>query len=56
MLKRDVDYVVRDDDEIQIVDQNTGRIFADRTWQDGLHQAVEAKEGLKDEIGSAKCC
>ena len=46
VLKRDVDYVVRDD-EIQIVDQNTGRIFADRTWQDGLHQAVEAKEGLK---------
>lgn len=45
VLKRDVDYVVRDH-EVQIVDQNTGRIFADRTWQDGLHQAVEAKEGL----------
>lgn len=45
VLARDVDYVVRDD-EVQIVDQNTGRIFPDRTWQDGLHQAVEAKEGL----------
>ncbi len=45
VLTRDVDYVVREG-EVQIVDQNTGRIFADRTWQDGLHQAVEAKEGL----------
>lgn len=45
VLRRDVDYVVRDH-EVQIVDQNTGRIFADRSWQDGLHQAVEAKEGL----------
>jgi len=45
VLQRDVDYVVREE-EVQIVDQNTGRIFADRTWQDGLHQAVEAKEGL----------
>ena len=53
VLKREVDYVVRED-EVQIVDQNTGRIFADRTWQDGLHQAVEAKEGLK--IKSAPPC
>jgi preprotein translocase subunit SecA len=45
VLRREVDYVVRDG-EVQIVDQNTGRIFADRTWQDGLHQAVESKEGL----------
>ena len=42
---RDVDYVVRDG-EIMIVDQYTGRIFADRTWRDGLHQAVEAKEDV----------
>ena len=42
---RDVDYVVVDD-EVQIVDQNTGRIHPDRSWQDGLHQAVEAKENL----------
>ena len=44
-LRRDVDYVVRQE-KVQIVDQQTGRIFPDRTWQDGLHQAVEAKEGL----------
>jgi preprotein translocase subunit SecA len=44
-FRRDQHYVVVDD-EIQIVDQNTGRIFADRTWRDGLHQAVEAKEAV----------
>ena len=44
-FRRDVHYVVQDD-EVQIVDQNTGRIFADRTWSEGLHQAVLAKEGL----------
>lgn len=43
---RDQHYVLRDG-EVQIVDQNTGRIFADRTWRDGLHQAVEAKEGVE---------
>ena len=45
VLQRDVDYVVVEED-VQIVDQNTGRILADRTWQDGLHQAVEAKENV----------
>lgn len=45
VLQRDVDYVVVDED-VQIVDQNTGRIMSDRTWQDGLHQAVEAKENV----------
>jgi preprotein translocase subunit SecA len=45
VLRRDVHYVVQGD-EIQIVDATTGRIFADRTWQDGLHQAIEAKENL----------
>ena len=44
-FKRDVDYVVVDG-EVQIVDQYTGRILPDRTWQDGLHQAVEAKENV----------
>lgn len=44
-LERDVDYVIRDED-VCIVDQNTGRIFADRSWRDGLHQAVQAKEGV----------
>ena len=43
LFVRDVHYVVRDDD-VQIVDGSTGRIFEDRTWQDGLHQAIEAKE------------
>ena len=45
LLRRDVDYVVVDG-AVQIVDGSTGRIFSDRTWQDGLHQAVEAKEGV----------
>lgn len=45
LLERDVDYVIKDD-QVMIVDQYTGRIFADRTWRDGLHQAVEFKEGV----------
>jgi preprotein translocase subunit SecA len=44
-LRRDVHYIVRDD-EIHLVDQCTGRIFADRSWQEGLQQAVQAKEGV----------
>jgi len=43
LMQRDVDYVVVDD-KVKIVDQYTGRIFDERTWRDGLHQAVEAKE------------
>ncbi len=43
IYQRDVDYVVIDD-AVQIVDQHTGRIHAERTWRDGLHQAVETKE------------
>ena len=46
LLKRDVHYIIDDDSNVQIVDLSTGRIFTDRTWRDGLHQAVEAKEGL----------
>jgi preprotein translocase subunit SecA len=45
MLKRDVDYIVRDG-KIELVDQFTGRILEGRTYSDGLHQAIEAKEGL----------
>ena len=45
-FERDVHYVVYRD-EIRIVEQSTGRIFEDRSWQSGLHQAVEAKEGLE---------
>jgi preprotein translocase subunit SecA len=44
--KRDKDYVVRDG-EVVIVDEFTGRLQFGRRWSDGLHQAVEAKEGLK---------
>ncbi len=43
----DIDYVVdEEDDEIVIVDPNTGRLMKGRQWSDGLHQAVEAKEGI----------
>lgn len=41
---RDIHYVVYDN-RVQIVDPHTSRIFADRTWRNGLHQAVEVKEG-----------
>ncbi|MFK5927355.1 MAG: preprotein translocase subunit SecA [Desulfuromusa sp.] len=46
LFKRDVDYVVQDG-EVQIVDEFTGRLMPGRRWSDGLHQAVEAKEGVK---------
>jgi len=45
LLKRDIDYIVRDG-SIQLVDEFTGRIVRDRQWPDGLHEAVEIKEGL----------
>lgn len=45
VLQPGVDYVVCDG-EIQIVDQKTGRIFSERSWRDGLHQAVEALAGV----------
>ncbi len=48
LFKRDVDYVVNDG-EVQIVDEFTGRLMPGRRWSDGLHQAVEAKEGVKVE-------
>jgi len=46
LMKRDRDYVVRDD-EIIIVDEFTGRLMTGRRYSDGLHQAIEAKEGVK---------
>jgi preprotein translocase subunit SecA len=46
IMKRDVDYVVQED-EVIIVDEFTGRLMAGRRYSDGLHQAIEAKEGLK---------
>ena len=45
LLRRDVDYVVRDE-AVRIVDAATGRVFEERTWRDGLHQAVEVREGV----------
>jgi preprotein translocase subunit SecA len=45
LYQRDVDYIVRDG-EVIIVDEFTGRTLAGRRWSDGLHQAVEAKEGV----------
>ena len=46
LFKRDVDYMVKDG-EVIIVDEFTGRLMPGRRWSDGLHQAVEAKEGVK---------
>ena len=46
LFKNDIDYVVKDG-EVIIVDEFTGRMMPGRRWSDGLHQAVEAKEGLK---------
>ncbi len=45
LFKKDVDYVVKDD-EVLIVDEFTGRILQGRRYSDGLHQAIEAKEGV----------
>jgi len=46
LYKRDVNYVVQGD-EVVIVDEFTGRLMTGRQWSDGLHQAVEAKEGVR---------
>lgn len=45
LFRQDVHYIVAGD-QIQLVDQCTGRIFTDRTWRDGLHQAIQAKAGV----------
>ncbi|MCX6345129.1 MAG: SEC-C metal-binding domain-containing protein [Armatimonadetes bacterium] len=46
VFKRDIDYVVKDS-QVTIVDEFTGRLMFGRRWSDGLHQAVEAKEGCQ---------
>ena len=46
LYKRDVDYVVQEG-EVKIVDEYTGRIMEGRRWSEGLHQAIEAKEGVE---------
>jgi preprotein translocase subunit SecA len=46
LFEKDIDYIVKDD-EVIIVDEHTGRTMPGRRWSEGLHQAVEAKEGAK---------
>ena len=46
LYQRDVDYVIQDG-EVKIVDEFTGRIMEGRRWSEGLHQAIEAKEGVR---------
>ncbi|MCE7798369.1 preprotein translocase subunit SecA [Sphingobium sufflavum] len=48
MFRRDIDYIVKDD-KVIIIDEFTGRMMDGRRWSDGLHQAVEAKEGCQIE-------
>ena len=47
LFTKDKEYIVTDDDEVMIVDTFTGRIMPGRRYSDGLHQAIEAKEGVK---------
>ncbi|MDW8434527.1 MAG: preprotein translocase subunit SecA, partial [Aquificaceae bacterium] len=46
LFKKDVHYIVREE-EVLIVDEFTGRVLPGRRWSDGLHQAIEVKEGVK---------
>ncbi len=48
LFEKDVDYII-DNNEVKIVDEQTGRVMEGRRWSDGLHQAVEAKENVKVE-------
>ncbi|EHU4913129.1 preprotein translocase subunit SecA [Vibrio vulnificus] len=47
LFEKNVDYIVNEDGEVVIVDEHTGRTMLGRRWSEGLHQAVEAKEGVK---------
>lgn len=47
VYKRDKDYLVADDGEVLIIDEHTGRVLSGRRYSDGLHQAIEAKEGVE---------
>ncbi len=51
LFERDIEYVV-DDNKVKIVDEQTGRIMEGRRYSDGLHQAIEAKEGVKVEAAT----
>ena len=54
LYRRDKDYIIQNG-EVKIVDEFTGRVLEGRRWSEGIHQAVEAKEGvkIKEEIGRA---
>ncbi len=51
LFEKDVDYII-DNNEVKIVDEQTGRVMEGRRWSDGLHQAVEAKENVKVEAAT----
>ena len=51
LFEKDVDYII-DNGEVKIVDEQTGRVMEGRRWSDGLHQAVEAKENVKEEAAT----
>ncbi len=52
LFEKDVDYIVDENRQVKIVDEQTGRIMEGRRWSDGLHQAVEAKESAKVEAAT----
>ncbi|MBP5535635.1 MAG: preprotein translocase subunit SecA [Bacteroidales bacterium] len=52
LFERDVDYILTENNEVKIVDEQTGRVMEGRRWSDGLHQAVEAKENAKVEAAT----
>ena len=54
MFEKDDEYVVIDG-QVKIVDEQTGRIMEGRRYSDGLHQAIEAKEGVKVEAATRLC-
>ena len=51
LFEKDIEYVVMDN-KVKIVDEQTGRIMEGRRYNDGLHQAIEAKEGVKVEAAT----
>ena len=54
-MEKDVDYIIAEE-KIVIIDENTGRPQPGRRFSDGLHQAIEAKEGRCDPRGNADLC
>ncbi len=52
LFEKDVDYILTEDNQVKIVDEQTGRVMEGRRWSDGLHQAVEAKENAKVEAAT----